>query len=66
MRPAVKKISTVAMRGNEIFRELKLTVGLDLGDRANHYCILDEAGNVILRASKKFKGDLIVQKEENT
>ncbi len=44
----MKKISTVAMRGNEIFRELKLTVGLDLGDRASHYCILDEAGNVIL------------------
>jgi len=38
----VKKIGTVAMRGNEIFRELKLTVGLDLGDRASHYRILDE------------------------
>ena len=44
----MKKISTVAMRGNEIFRELKLTVGLDLGDQASHYCILDEAGNVIV------------------
>jgi len=39
------------MRGNEIFGELKLTVGLDLGDRASHYCILDEAGNVILEHS---------------
>ena len=38
----MKKISTVAMLGNEIFRELKLTVGLDLGDRASHYCIFDE------------------------
>ena len=38
----MKKISTAAMRGNEIFRELKLTVGLDLGDRASHCCILDE------------------------
>ena len=47
----MKKISTVAMRGNEIFRELKLTVGLDLGDRASHYCILDEAGKVILEHS---------------
>ena len=44
----MKKISTVAMGGNEIFKELKLTVGLDLGDRTSHYCILDEAGNVIL------------------
>jgi len=47
----VKKNSTVTMRGNEIFRELKLIVGLDLGDRASHYCILDEAGNVILEHS---------------
>ncbi len=47
----MKKISTMAMRGNEIFRELKLTIGLDLGDRTSHYCILDEAGNVILEHS---------------
>src|ERR1019366_585524 len=47
-RPAVKKISTVATNGNEIFKEPKLTIGLDLGDRSSHYCILDEAGNVIL------------------
>jgi transposase len=44
----VKKISTVVMRGNEIFKGPKLTVGLDLGDRTSHYCILDAAGNVIL------------------
>ena len=47
----MKKISTVAMGGNEIFKEPKLTVGLDLGDRTSHYCILDEAGNVILECS---------------
>src|SRR5450756_1462835 len=46
-RPAVKKISTVATNRNEIFKEPKLTIGLDLGDRSSHYCILDEAGNVI-------------------
>src|SRR6266436_5896291 len=50
-RPAVKKISTVAKCGNEIFEEPKLTIGLDLGDRAIHYCILDEAGKVILEHS---------------
>lgn len=44
----MKKISTVVNRGNEILQEPKLTVGLDLGDRTSHYCILDEAGNVIL------------------
>jgi len=47
----VKKISTVAKRGNEIFEEPKLTIGLDLGDRTSHYCLLDEAGNVILEHS---------------
>ena len=44
----MKKISTVAKSGNKIFKEPKLTIGLDLGDRTSHYCILDEAGNVIL------------------
>ena len=39
---------SVVKRGNEIFEGPKLTVGLDLGDRSSHYCILDEAGNVIL------------------
>src|SRR6202790_2077758 len=47
-RPAVKKISTVATNRNEIFKEHKLTIGLDLGDRSSHYCILDESGKVIL------------------
>jgi transposase len=47
----VKKISTVATNKNKIFKEPKLTIGLDLGDRTSHYCILDEAGNVILEQS---------------
>jgi hypothetical protein len=47
----MKKISTVTKRGNEIFKEPKLTIGLDLGDRGSHYCILDEAGKVILEHS---------------
>jgi transposase len=44
----MKKSSTVAVYTNEIFKQAKLTIGLDLGDRFSHYCILDEAGNVIL------------------
>ena len=32
----MKKSSTVAKRGNEIFRKPKLTIGLDLGDRTSH------------------------------
>jgi len=44
----MKKISTVQVFGNEIFKEQKLTIGLDLGDRWSLYCVLDEAGEVIL------------------
>ncbi len=47
----MKKISTVAKNGNEIFKEHKLTIGLDLGDRSTHYCILNEAGEVLLEHS---------------
>ena len=47
----MKKISAVETRRNKIFNEPKLTIGLDLGDRTSHYCILDEAGNVILEQS---------------
>ena len=45
----MKKISTMATNRNEIFKEPKLTIGLDLRDRTSHYCILDEAGTVILK-----------------
>src|ERR1700690_3850889 len=47
-RPAMKKTSTVQVFKNEIFKEQKLTIGLDLGDRWSFYCVLDEAGQVIL------------------
>src|SRR5713101_4494863 len=47
-RPAMKKISTVQALGNEIFKEQKLTIGVDLGDRWSFYCVLDEAGKIIL------------------
>src|SRR6266404_9680484 len=47
-RPAMKKISTVQAFGNEIFTEQKLTIGVDLGDRWSFYCVLDEAGKMIL------------------
>jgi len=44
----MKKISTVQAFGNEIFEEQKLTIGVDLGDRWSFYCVLDEAGRIIL------------------
>src|ERR1700690_2362807 len=47
-RPAMKKISTVQTFKSELFKEQKLTIGVDLGDRWSFYCVLDEAGKIIL------------------
>jgi transposase len=47
-RPAMKKISTLQAFSNEILKEQKLTIGVDLGDRWSFYCVLDEAGKIIL------------------
>ena len=44
----MKKISTVQVFGNEFLKEQKLTIGVDLGDRWSYYCVLDEAGKIIL------------------
>lgn len=44
----MKKNSTVASRRKQIFREKKLTIGMDLGDRFTYYCVLDEAGEVVV------------------
>jgi hypothetical protein len=44
----MKKTSTIRVNGNMIFKGHKLTIGLDLGDRSSHYCVLDEAGEVLL------------------
>src|ERR1700736_911620 len=44
----MKKISTMQVFGNEIFKEQKLTIGFDLGDHWSFSCILDEAGKIIL------------------
>src|SRR5438094_8495137 len=47
-RPAMKKISTVEVFGNEILTGQKLTIGMDLGDRSSCYCVLDEGGRILL------------------
>src|SRR5260221_10255097 len=47
-RPAMKKISTVQTFKSEIFKEQKLTIGVDLGDRWSFYGVLNEAGKIIL------------------
>ena len=43
----MKKISTVRVSGNRIFKGHKLTIGLDLGDRWSFCCVMDEAGQVL-------------------
>jgi len=43
----MKKISTAATVRIENFKDHQLTIGLDVGDRFSHYCILNEAGEVI-------------------
>ena len=44
----MKKISTTQASSSEILKEQKLTIGVDLGDRWSFYCVLDEAGKIIL------------------
>jgi transposase len=44
----MKKVSTVAAKASRKISQSKLTVGLDLGDRSSWYCVLDEAGRVLL------------------
>jgi transposase len=44
----MKKVSTAAVKAAKKFSQQKLTIGLDLGDRSSWYCVLDEAGEVLL------------------
>jgi predicted NBD/HSP70 family sugar kinase len=44
----MKKISTVQAFSNEMLQEQKLTIGLDLGDRWSFYCVLEDAGKILL------------------
>ena len=44
----MKKVSTAVVTATKKFSQPKLTIGLDLGDRSSWYCLLDEAGEVLL------------------
>jgi transposase len=44
----MKKGSTAAATQTKNFPDQKLTIGLDLGARWSCYCVLDEAGQVLL------------------
>ena len=43
----MRKISTMQQNGKKIFKG-QLTIGLDLGDRSSAYCVLNEAGEIVL------------------
>ena len=43
----MQKISTMQTNGKNIFQG-RLTIGLDLGDRFSSYCVLNEAGEIVL------------------
>ena len=57
----MKKISTVQLWGNEILKEQKLTIGVDLGDRWSFYCVLDETGKIILEQKVATTAEAIPQ-----
>jgi len=43
----MQKITTVRRGARNVFKG-QLTIGLDLGDRSSSYCVLDEAGEILL------------------
>ena len=46
----MRKPSTAAFCQKGKLQSRQLTVGLDLGDRSSFYCVLNEAGEVVLEA----------------
>jgi len=44
----MKKLTTMMMQRGCNKQDRRLTIGLDLGDRSSFYCVLDEAGDVLL------------------
>jgi len=47
--PAMKKLTTTMMQQTLNRQDdRRLTVGLDVGDKSSFYCVLDEAGEVLL------------------
>jgi transposase len=48
----MKKVSTAGAKETRNVRDQQLTIGLDLGDRWSWYCVLDEAGEVLLEQNR--------------
>ena len=53
----MKKVSTTARKQTRNFSEQKLTIGLDLGDRSSHYCVLDESGRILVESKTSTSPD---------
>jgi len=43
----MQKISTMQASGSDISKRQQITIGLDLGDRASCYCVLDTTGDIL-------------------
>src|SRR5262249_7447320 len=46
----MKKVTTAATKQIKSFSQQCLTIGLDLGDRSSHYCILDDTGRILVES----------------
>ena len=46
----MKKLTTTAANWME---QQGLTIGLDLGDRSSHYCVLDESGRIVVEGKTR-------------
>lgn len=55
----MKKVSTTLAKQSRKNSQQKLTIGLDLGDRSSHYCVLDESGGIVAesKTATSPKGD---------
>src|SRR5690348_11765209 len=43
----MKKVSTAVTKQSRNCSQQKWIIGLDLGDRSSHYCVLDESGRIL-------------------
>ena len=46
----MKKVSTASAKQIRNLSQQRLTIGLDLGDRSSHYCVLDETGHIVVES----------------
>ncbi|MGC2195611.1 MAG: hypothetical protein WA628_13110 [Terriglobales bacterium] len=44
----MKRLSTTATHAIKKLSAQQLTIGLDLGARSSYYCVLDEAGRIVV------------------